>query len=142
MWPKLKCHLNQNVTQTEMSPKLKCHPNWKVIFFFGGGGVIMFFLVLFFGILVLSWFFLVYCKRWLDMEGKLTTIINHDNPRSIQTKQDQPRSNQGQLNKKTEFGTDRLGLVSCCNQPRLFTYWADKVFTKLIPVMAPLEGKQ
>ena len=41
----------------------------------------------------------------------MTTIINHDNPRSIQTKQDQPRSNQGQLNKKTEFGTDCLGLV-------------------------------
>ena len=62
-------------------------------------------------LLVSSWFFLVYCLIWLGMEGKLTSMINQDNPRSIKNKQYQQSSSQGQLNKKQEFGTDCLGLV-------------------------------
>ena len=44
------------------------------------------------------------------MERNLTTMINEDNPRSIQPKQDQPRSNQGKLNKNRSLALIALAL--------------------------------
>ena len=59
--------------------------------------------------------FLVFLGLLQEMAGYGWKVDYH-NPRSIQTKQDQPKSNQGQLNKKkTEFGTDCLGLVNFRN---------------------------
>ena len=45
------------------------------------------------------------------MEGNLTTMINQDNPRSIKTKQDQPRSKQGQLNQNQSMAVIAFALL-------------------------------
>ena len=120
-WPQLKCHQTWNITKTEISPIFLSIFSLFFLFFLSYSWFFLFFLFF-------SWFiFCLYFLTWLDMEENITAMINQDNPKSIKTKQDQPRSNQG-LSLVFRFSDRYSDIHGFINS--ILTYWKNIVALK------------